>query len=118
MELALARGGFNHRDLNIRQAGAYAGHQAGGEVPHGWPSSPRFTVQEECRLKQMTALRVGLLARDQHPHAHQGQPRHESFLLLLRNRKKLSEIRPSPSSRKRVLHSSDFSTFTRASSGR
>ena len=102
MELALARSGFNHQDLNIRlELGSTQAIKQAVRCHMGVAVISALTVQEECRLKQMTALRVkdcsfaralsilthtkGNLTADE-----------ESFLLLLRNRKKLSEILPKP----------------------
>ena len=102
MELALARSGFNHQDLNIRlELGSTQAIKQAVRCHMGVAVISALTVQEECRLKQMTALRVkdcsfaralsilthtkGNLTTDE-----------ESFLLLLRNRKKLSEILPKP----------------------
>ena len=102
MELALARSGFNHQDLNIRlELGSTQAIKQAVRCHMGVAVISALTVQEECRLRQMTALRVkdcsfaralsilthtkGNLTADE-----------ESFLLLLRNRKKLSEILPKP----------------------
>ena len=56
-ELALARSGFNHQDLNIRlELGSTQAIKQAVRCHMGVAVISALTVQEECRLRQMTGI--------------------------------------------------------------
>lgn len=102
MELALARSGFNHLDLNIRlELGSTQAIKQAVICGMGVAIISSLTVQEECRLKKLVTLRVQdcsfkrALSILSYAKGH-FLPEEQAFVLLLRNKLKLHEIFPSP----------------------
>ncbi|WP_139652667.1 LysR family transcriptional regulator [Raoultibacter phocaeensis] len=102
MELAFARNGFNYADLNIRlELGSTQAIKQAVRCGMGIAIISILTVQEECRLGQLVALRVKdcsftrPLSILTHTKGHL-TPDEQSFIELIRNQKKLLEIFPTP----------------------
>lgn len=102
MELAFERNGVSCADLNVKlELGSTQAIKQAVKCGMGVAIISDLTVQEECRFKQLVALRIQdcPLSRSlsilTHTKGHL-TPDEQSFIDLLRNQKKLHEIFPTP----------------------
>lgn len=102
MELAFARNGFDYSNLNIRlELGSTQAIKQAVRCGMGVAIISILTVQDECRLGQLAALRVQdcsftrPLSILTHTKGHL-TPDEQSFIALIRDQEKLLEIFPSP----------------------